>query len=120
MTSKTETELPVSSTETKQVDVNTAEFNQLEDSGMKNSNTSMNRFRDIRVTVTAEIGNVSMPIGEILELNEGSVIELDKPISAPIDLMAQGVRIARGEVVVVDDCFAIRIKEIDSPLEPNA
>ena len=45
------------------------------------------------------------------------MIELGRPVSEPIDLMAQGVRVARGEVVVVDDCFALRIKEIEAPAE---
>ena len=49
-----------------------------------------------------------------MRLGEGSIIELGRPITEPVDLMAQGVRVARGEVVVVDDCFALRIKEIDS------
>ena len=99
------------------VDVESPQFAQLVDAGNSNANPNIGRFRDICVKVTAEIGNVMMPIGEILNLGEGSVIELDKPTSAPIDLMAQGVRIARGEVVVVDDCFAIRIKQIEAPQE---
>jgi len=116
------TDAVVTAPETGQADavgvhVSVPEFAQLMDTGSVNSNSSINRFRDIRVVVTAEIGNVSLPIGQILELGEGSVIELDRPITAPIDLMAQGVRIARGEVVVVDDCFAIRVKEIESPPE---
>ncbi len=48
-----------------------------------------------------------------------SVVELGRAVSEPIDLMAQGVRVARGEVVVVDDCFALRIKEIESKSESD-
>ena len=55
-----------------------------------------------------------MPIGELLQLGEGAVLKLNRAVSEPVDLIAQGVRVARGEVVVVDDCFAIRIKEIEN------
>ena len=66
------------------------------------------------VTISAELGRVTIPIGELMELNEGSVVELNRSVSSPIDLMAQGRRVATGEVVVVDDCFAVRIKSIES------
>jgi flagellar motor switch protein FliN/FliY len=74
----------------------------------------LDRFYDVSVTVWAELGRVSLSLGELLKLGEGSTVKLDRPISAPVNLVAQGVCFARGEVVVVDDCFAIRIKEIDS------
>lgn len=70
---------------------------------------------DVNVTVSAELGRAVLPIGDLLKLGAGSVVELDRQLSEPVDLIAQGVLIARGEVVVVDDCFAIRIKEIESP-----
>lgn len=74
---------------------------------------ALDRFLDVAVTVSAELGRVSMPLGEMLRLGTGAVIKLDRPVSAPVELLAQGVRVALGEVVVVDDCFAIRIKEIE-------
>jgi flagellar motor switch protein FliN/FliY len=70
---------------------------------------------DVTVTVTAELGRVSLTIGDLLKLNTGSVLELDRLVAEPVELMVQGVRLARGEVVVVDDHFAIRIKEISEP-----
>jgi len=75
--------------------------------------TSLHRFLDISIKVSAELGSITIPIGELLELGEGSVVKLDRSVSSPVDVIANGVRVARGEVVVVDDCFAIRIKEID-------
>ena len=66
------------------------------------------------MTLSAELGRVAIPIGELLELGEGSVLKLGRSVSEPVDLVAQGVRLGRGEVVVVNDCFAIRIKEIES------
>lgn len=81
---------------------------------VENGSGSMSRFLDVSVQVSAELGSIRMPIGDMLQLGEGSVLELNRSLSEPIDLVAQGVRIARGEVVVIDDCFAIRIKEIES------
>jgi flagellar motor switch protein FliN/FliY len=76
---------------------------------------SLNSLLDVTVTVTAELGRVTLPIGELLKLGIGSVLELGRAVSEPVDLMVQGVRLARGEVVVVDDRFAIRIQEIIDP-----
>lgn len=70
---------------------------------------------DVTVTVTAELGRVMLPIGEVLKLGVGSVLQLDRAVTEPVDLMVQGIRLGRGEVVVVDNCFAIRIKEISDP-----
>ena len=75
----------------------------------------LDNLLDISVTVTAELGRVTLPISEVLKLGVGSVLSLDRDVSEPVDLVVQGVRFARGEVVVVDDHFAIRIKEIVEP-----
>jgi flagellar motor switch protein FliN/FliY len=72
----------------------------------------INRLYDVEVTVAAELGRTSVPIQTLLGLSEGSVFELDRSISSPIELVAQGIPLGNGEVVVVDDSFAIRIKEI--------
>jgi flagellar motor switch protein FliN/FliY len=76
---------------------------------------SIHHLLDVAVKLTAELGRVSMPIGEVLKLGPGSVVGLDRAIAEPIDLFVQGVLFARGEVVVVEDRFAIRIQEIIDP-----
>ena len=76
---------------------------------------SLDRLLDVTVTVTAELGRITLPISSILNLGVNSILELDRNISEPIDLMVQGVRLARAEVVVVGDSFAVRIKEIVEP-----
>src|SRR5580704_13736609 len=73
---------------------------------------SLNHLLDVAVRVTAELGRVTLTIGDILKLGLGSVVELDRAVSEPVDLLVQGVPFARGEVVVIDDRFAIRIREI--------
>lgn len=87
--------------------------------GEPGEGTPIERFYGVNVSVWAELGRVSISLGELLKVGEGSVLKLDRPVSAPVDLMAQGVRVARGEVVVVDDYFAVRIKEIESSRRPE-
>jgi flagellar motor switch protein FliN/FliY len=77
--------------------------------------SSLDSLLDIKVGVTAELGRISLPIGEVLKLSVGSVLELDRLVSEPVELFVQGRRLARGEVVVVDDRFAIRIKDLAEP-----
>lgn len=67
---------------------------------------------DIDMKVTVELGRTRMKVREILDLAPGSVVELGKSPSEPVDLMVNGVLTARGEVVVVDDHFAIRITKL--------
>ncbi|WNB85231.1 flagellar motor switch protein FliN [Cellulomonas sp. ATA003] len=70
---------------------------------------------DVEMTLTAEIGRTRLPVRQVLELVPGSVLELDRAAGAPADLMVNGRLIARGEVVVVDEDYGIRITEIIAP-----
>ena len=73
---------------------------------------SLDHLMDVSCTVTAELGRLKMSIGDVLKLNVGSILELDRLVSEPVDILVQGVLLARGEVVVVNNHFAVRIKEI--------
>lgn len=73
---------------------------------------SMGLLRGVHMEVTAEIGRTRLTVQELLELAAGSVVELDRPIGSPADLLVNGQLFARGEVVVVDEDFALRITEI--------
>lgn len=92
-----------------------ADFAQLTPPATPGTAAPLDRLLDVTVSVTAELGRVTMPISSVLNLNVNSVLELNRSVSEPVDLMVQGFLLARGEVVVVDDCFAIRIKEIAEP-----
>ncbi len=92
--------------------VHTPQFEVMRE-GESSGSTPIDRFYGVNVTVWAELGRATMSLGDLLQVGEGSVLKLDRPVSAPVDLMAQGIRVARGEVVVVDDHFAVRIKEIE-------
>ena len=72
----------------------------------------LNRFGGVQVVLTAELGRTQVTIQELMGLTEGAVLELNRAISAPVELVAQGVPLGNGEVVVIDDQFAIRIKQI--------
>ena len=70
------------------------------------------RVQDIPLEVTVELGRTRLLIRDILELGVGSIIELEKMAGEPVDLLANGLLIARGEVVVIEDNFGVRITEI--------
>ncbi len=72
---------------------------------------------DIPLDVTVELGRVRMLIRDVLELSTGSVVELDRVAGEPVDLLVNGRLVAKGEVVVIEDNFGIRITEIVSPAE---
>jgi flagellar motor switch protein FliN/FliY len=67
---------------------------------------------DVRVKLTAELGACQLAMRDVLQLNSGSVVKLDHSSTTPVDLYVNQKRIARGEVVVVDDAYAIRITEL--------
>ena len=73
---------------------------------------SLDLLRHVAMEVTVEIGRTRMTVHELLSLHPGEVVELDRAASAPADLLVNGTLIARGEVVVVDEDFGLRISEI--------
>jgi len=73
---------------------------------------SLDLLRNVSMEVTVEIGRTRMTVQELLSLYPGEVIELDRAASAPADLLVNGTLIARGEIVVVDEDFGLRISEI--------
>ncbi|MGN6244332.1 MAG: flagellar motor switch protein FliN [Motilibacteraceae bacterium] len=72
-------------------------------------------LRDVEMEVTVELGRTRMSVRELLSLSPGAVVELDRAAGSPADLLVNGTLIARGEVVVVDEDFGIRITEIVGP-----
>lgn len=72
---------------------------------------------DIPVTISMEVGNTQIPIRNLLQLNQGSVIELDRLAGEPLDVLVNGTLIAHGEVVMVNEKFGIRLTDVISPGE---
>ena len=73
---------------------------------------------DVPVTVTVELGSCRMPMREVLQLNSGSVVQLDKIAEAPVDLYVNQKRIAHGEVVVIEDRLGIKITKVFGAQQP--
>jgi flagellar motor switch protein FliN len=80
--------------------------------GMGTRGGPIEMLSDVEMGVTVELGRTRMLVRDILDLSSGSVIELDRAAGAPIDVLVNGTLIARGEVVVIDEEFAIRITEV--------
>jgi flagellar motor switch protein FliN len=67
---------------------------------------------DVPVNLTVELGQSQLPMREVLQFNVGTIVQLDKPADAPVDLFVNGKLVARGEVVVVEDRFGVKITEV--------
>lgn len=74
-------------------------------------------LENIEVKLTVEVGNTEIAIKDLLRLNEGSVVELDRLAGDPLDILANGTKIAKGEVVMVGEKFGIRFTEVVAPEE---
>ncbi len=92
-----------------------ADFLQLNPAAGRGAGLPLDFLLDVPLTVQAELGHTSLPISKILELAPGSVVELNREVSQPVDLIVCGTVFARGEVVVIDGRFAVRIKEVLNP-----
>ena len=77
----------------------------------------INRVLDIPVQLSVELGRTKVPIKHILQLGQGSVVELDALAGEPMDVLVNGCLIAQGEVVVVNDKFGIRLTDVVTPSE---
>jgi flagellar motor switch protein FliN/FliY len=104
-----------------EVSVKPAQFTNFGASGSTGSGGSgggdMNLILDIPVQLTVELGRTRIPIKHILQLAQGSVVELESLAGEPMDVLVNGFLIAQGEVVVVNDKFGIRLTDIVTPSE---
>ena len=72
---------------------------------------------DVSVTLSMEVGRTRIPIRNLLQLNQGSVVELEREAGEPLDVYVNGTLVAHGEVVVVNEKFGIRLTDVISPAE---
>ncbi|WP_334100462.1 flagellar motor switch phosphatase FliY [Thermotoga petrophila] len=106
--------------EEKKVRVEPVEFAELKPSETRKTEVPSDKLElllDIPLRVTVELGRTRMTLKRVLEMIPGSIIELDKLTGEPVDILVNGKLIARGEVVVIDENFGVRITEIVSPKE---
>jgi flagellar motor switch protein FliN len=79
----------------------------------------LTRLTDVTVELTVEVGRTHMSLGETMSLGQGSVVTLDRLADKPVDLLVNGRPIARGEVVVIDEQFGLRITEVNGAVRPQ-
>jgi len=84
---------------------------------MDDQDINLDVILDVPITISVEIGRTQVPIRDLLRYSQGSVIELDRLVSEPLDVLVNNTLIAHGEVVVVDDQFGIRLTDVISPSE---
>ena len=94
-------------------------LDELKDTGQKytGAGPELDVILDIPVRISMEVGSTQIPIRNLLQLNQGSVVELDRLAGEPLDVMVNGTLIAHGEVVMVNDKFGIRLKDVVSQSE---
>ena len=85
------------------------------DSGIASLDPKLELLYDLQLPVSIELGKTNMLIRDILRLGRGSVIEFDKLVSEPVDVLVNGKKVAEGEVVVIDKHFGIRITTLVDP-----
>jgi len=87
------------------------------DSAGANGDNKLETILDIPVTISMEVGRTNISIRNLLQLNQGSVVELDRVAGEPLDVLVNGTLIAHGEVVVINDKFGIRLTDVISQVE---
>ncbi|MCX8042523.1 MAG: flagellar motor switch protein FliN [Desulfobacterota bacterium] len=94
-----------------------AEFSELKKTGVVAAPSNLDFILDIPLEVTVELGRTTMPIYDLLQLGRGSIIELNKMAGEPLEILVNQKLIAKGEVVVVNEKFGIRLTDVISPKE---
>lgn len=96
-----------------------AELQKLQDesASVGSEEVNLEAILDIPVTISMEIGRTMISIRNLLQLNQGSVVELDRLAGEPMDVLVNGTLVAHGEVVVVNEKFGIRLTDVVSPAE---
>ena len=85
--------------------------------GENPADVSLDMILDVPVTLAMEVGRTRISIRNLLQLNQGSVVELDRAAGEPLDVFVNGTLVAHGEVVVINEKFGIRLTDVISPAE---
>jgi flagellar motor switch protein FliN/FliY len=95
-----------------QTEVQDAHLPDAGDSSTGPGQENLDILLDINMPITVNLGKTTVPFKRLLQLGPGSVLELDKAVGEPAELYVQDIQFASGDVVVVDGCFAVRIREV--------
>lgn len=85
--------------------------------GLDVNDVNIDMILDVPVTLAMEVGRTRISIRNLLQLNQGSVVELDRAAGEPLDVFVNGTLVAHGEVVVINEKFGIRLTDVISPAE---
>ncbi len=99
------------------VEIESVDAQPLDSSEAPHGEVKLDVVLDIPVTISMEIGRTKISIRNLLQLNQGSVVELDRMAGEPMDVLVNGTLVAHGEVVVVNEKFGIRLTDVISPAE---
>lgn len=94
-----------------------AQFSNLQADGEHHTDLDLDVILDVPVTLSLEVGRARVPIRNLLQLNQGSVVELERGAGESLDVFVNGTLIAHGEVVVINDRFGVRLTDVVSPSE---
>ena len=103
--------------EKEQIEVQDINFSGIQKNEAPSDNSNIDIILDVKMNLTVELGRTSLSVRELLDLGEGSIIELEKLVGEPIELLVHDKLIAKGEVVVIDEHFGVRITDIISSRE---
>lgn len=103
--------------ETVGVDSEHDELNNLGGLASDGAEVNLDMILDVPVTLAMEVGRTRISIRNLLQLNQGSVVELDRAAGEPLDVFVNGTLVAHGEVVVINEKFGIRLTDVISPAE---
>jgi flagellar motor switch protein FliN/FliY len=93
------------------------EFDTLNEGAGEGADVRLDMILDVPVTLAMEVGRTRISIRNLLQLNQGSVVELDRAAGEPLDVFVNGTLVAHGEVVVINEKFGIRLTDVISPAE---
>lgn len=93
------------------------EFDPLTSPAAEGADVNLDMILDVPVTLAMEVGRTRISIRNLLQLNQGSVVELDRSAGEPLDVFVNGTLVAHGEVVVINERFGIRLTDVISPAE---
>ena len=100
-----------------QAEAQPVEFGQLEAPGGSDGGANIDLLMDVKLPVTVELGRNNVQVKDILDFSPGSIVELNRLASEPVDILVNGVLVARGEVVVIEEHFGVRLTSLISPQE---
>ena len=100
-----------------EIEIKDIDFQDMESNIPETSSRSadLNMLHNVKMLLTVELGRTDISIRDILQLGEGSIIQLNKLAGEPVDIFINGKSVAKGEVVVIDENFGVRVTEIISP-----